>query len=72
MEVFEAIVHRLADVDGAELNHSAVLLVIQFIHDRRDKILIPRLVVHGVEAIIIAVSFQQIIRLVDHFNWIWC
>ena len=74
MEVFVAIVHRLANVDGAELDHSAVLVFIQFIHDRCDKILIPRLVVHGIgiETIIISVSLLQIICLTDHFNWFWC
>ena len=74
MEVFVAIVHRLANVDGAELDHSAVLVFIQSIHDRCDKILIPRLVVHriGIETIIIAICLQHIIYLADHFNWFWC
>ena len=74
MEVFVAIVHRLANIDGTELDHSAILIVTQSIHDRCDKILIPRLVVHGIgiETIIISVSLLHIICLTDHFNWFWC
>ena len=74
MKVFVAVVGRLAEEDGAELDHSAALIVGQLVYDGRYKILIPRLViVRRIETVIVIISFRrlQTFDLAEHFNRIW-